>query len=859
MEISAFHKLSRVLWALGVGVVVMLAIYVSVGRFAMGVVSAYQDDILAQLNSRLPFRVEAKHVSGDWRMFTPELVLSDLRLSFPESPESPLELVEGRLSIDVLSSLQTRSLQSSALRLENLTLHAFVDESGAWDMAGFESDGSGRLNAWLEAFIANVTQIELVGNSLIVGLPDRSERAFKLDLLLRREGSRRQLGATLTSSEGAIVKVLVDGVGDPFDSAVYDGDIYIHTQVPQLASFVNLMPVSLQSDLVVSGQAEFEAWVEWQDGSSSIDVQVDADALDIRARNDSWRVPVQALSFGGSFVEQRNLWSVFASQVDLNDGGTILSVPRVQVDGWGDSMRVRAQKLDLTAVNQLLIDSGTMPEGLSSVLDTLAPQGQLATIEYSIEDTSQLSTGWQFTANFEELAVESWKGAPGVTSANGYLELSPGTGSVILDSQMFELAFPTIYDNPLRYNELYGTIGIDWDEERLTLSSGKIVADGVEGKATGLFGLLVPFSKVETGVEMELLVGLVDSNPIHRSKYLPRNLNAGLQVWLKNSLGEGRIREGAFLWRGSLAKEAVQHRTVQLFFDVADTRVAYHPDWPAINSVEGLVLIDDAQVSFWSEKARLYDSIVHQLSAETWVDSLGRMKLAVDGELSGSAADGLRVVNNSPLNDIVGSAFSAWSLEGDLETQLHLVLDLGADAQPPLIEVDVNLLDVDLMARPGDLSVSQVSGTVAYSSIDGFSSQALSGRLWDEAIAARLRQRDVEESGVRYSASTSPVEILLEGIVAPASIQAWRELDALAFMTGKAAMTGSLLVTPGEPVSLSLSSTLAGVALDMPQPWYKSTEQELSWSYICLCLVIPPCSKCVRIHCGCKPISLEVP
>ena len=76
----------------------------------------------------------------------------------------------------------------------------------------------------------------------------------------------------------------------------------------------SLMPASVQSDLVVSGQAELEAWVGWEGGSSSIDVQVDAAALDIRARDNSWRVPAQTLSFGGSFVEQRNLWSVFASQ-----------------------------------------------------------------------------------------------------------------------------------------------------------------------------------------------------------------------------------------------------------------------------------------------------------------------------------------------------------------------------------------------------------------------------------------------------------------------------------------------------------------------------------------------------------------
>jgi len=41
-------------------------------------------------------------------------------------------------------------------------------------------------------------------------------------------------------------------------------------------------------------------------------------------------------------------------------------------------------------------------------------------------------------------------------------------------------------------------------------------------------------------------------------------------------------------------------------------------------------------------------------------------------------------------------------------------------------------------------------------------------------------------------------------------------------------MTGSLLVTSGEPVSLSVSSTLAGVSLDLPEPWSKSAQQEMA-------------------------------
>ena len=101
MEHGFFHKLSSILWKAVVGITVAFAIYVSFGRFIMSTVGTYGDDILRELNARTPFMLEASRVSGEWRSFTPEIVLTDLRLIFPESNEPPLELAEGRIAVDV--------------------------------------------------------------------------------------------------------------------------------------------------------------------------------------------------------------------------------------------------------------------------------------------------------------------------------------------------------------------------------------------------------------------------------------------------------------------------------------------------------------------------------------------------------------------------------------------------------------------------------------------------------------------------------------------------------------------------------------------------------------------------------------
>ena len=69
----------------------------------------WQVDILQIVNSNVPFIVEAGRVSGQWRGFAPEIILSDLRLGFVSSGENTLELSEGRVTVDVLQLAQRLS------------------------------------------------------------------------------------------------------------------------------------------------------------------------------------------------------------------------------------------------------------------------------------------------------------------------------------------------------------------------------------------------------------------------------------------------------------------------------------------------------------------------------------------------------------------------------------------------------------------------------------------------------------------------------------------------------------------------------------------------------------------------------
>jgi uncharacterized protein YhdP len=255
-------------------------------------------------------------------------------------------------------------------------------------------------------------------------------------------------------------------------------------------------------------------------------------------------------------------------------------------------------------------------------------------------------------------------------------------------------------------------------------------------------------------------------------------------------------------------------KTIQLFFNIADTQLNYHPQWPPVSDVDGIVLIDDTDVSVWSDSGKLYNSRFSYLSVETWIDEKHRMILAIDGRLEGSAEDGLKVVNNSPITDIVGSVFADWGVAGQLQTELQLQLILSGATQPPEINVKTLWQGVDLEVQPGNLSITNINGAFSYNSELGFSSHNLAGQLWGRPLEAHMSQDE-----------SSGVEVALDTRIAMSDIQQWLDLDILALAKGETDTDIRIRVQAEEGAVLTVDSALLGVELDLPEPWGKSVDQ----------------------------------
>ncbi len=813
MEHAFLHKLGRVLWRGLVVTIVLLAAYVSFGRLLIAAVDDYQRPILDALNQRLPFSISATRVSGEWVSFSPELVLSGMRLHFPAGDRTPLALGEGRARLNILGSLVSGNLQVSRLRLDGLDLSLSMTPDGRWYLPGMPlSDGN--LLPWLRQVLVNVEQLSLGDTRLLATLPDGRQRAMGLELRLSRDGSERLLNAVVRDYDDATrIAIAARGLGDLFAADSLEGELYLDARGLELATLPEWLP-AFDMPLRAAGRTDLELWVAWEEGLPRVETRVSA--RDVRlsgGKSEPWEFPVSDLDFSATVQRGDNRWTLFTRDLSLGQADTRLAVPRLQVDLWGDSLRLRAEQVPLAPTSLLYARLPATPPALAQALDVLAADGQLQRVEFSLDDLNAPARGWQLSANFDRVAVASWRGAPGMREGTGFVSLSPGEGEVVLDSRDFALTFPTVYAAPLEYEDIHGKVYLGWDPAGLTLRSGLITAVDEQGPAHALFALDVPFSERASGIEMDLLVGLQDADAGHRGKYLPQVLDERLLAWLGESVDAGWIERGGFLWRGSLRLQAAQLRTVQLFFQVRDTALQYQPDWPALQSLDGLVLIDDANVSVWGERASLFDSALTQLSAEAWMTDDGSMHLAVGGEMQGPAADGLALVRQSPLAGLTAGTFDAWQApQGELQTTLDLHLDLAGNS-PAQVDVQADLANAELQLIPMGLTVEEVHARVHYNSGTGFRADELRGALWGQPLSGTLAPLP--------GGGPESLALDLEGSLVATAIDDWLGLGQSGLADGSAPATASIRVQAGVPPRLTVTSALQGLALDLPAPLQK--------------------------------------
>lgn len=820
---SAWHLTSRGVVAAAVVFLILLGLYVSLGRYYVPMLRDHRDDVVAHLEKTTGLDIDVAHIEGEWQRWYPQVTLDQVVVRSKDRSATPLYFTQVRFVPDILRSLLKRSLVVRELSVYGLSLQLQQLEDGRWQLRNLpmaEKREPLDLHNLLALFYdVGVLEVDDAAVALTFANGEtRDIRPVRIELK-NRLGFRR-LNVELEKKAGkSSLQLVVEGFGDFRDPAKFSGDVYLKLdrfRLPQLRGSLREQPVTLDP-FEVSG----EAWLDFT-GALGVSGVSRLMVPTLRWRYDdgsSYRLDDVRLPLHGQYQrEQLDIYApAFTAERKL---GALWQNLHLQWQRQDNHWRVAAQRVDVDVVMAtLMLDSHLLSAGLRQTLSDLAPAGDLRNLDVALPPgDADWKQRLSIRANLAQVSVNAWKGAPGATGVDGYLEAGITQGFVDLDSDNLALAFPSLYPAPIATTRANGRVRWRITDQRVLVDSSVLDLQMAAGHANGLLQLdLRKVAGDGAPPMMHLAIGLTDSDARYRNWFVPRILSPALLDWLDNSLSEGRVPQAGFVFYGPLIALEHERPAIQLFVDTDNTRLEYWKGWPAVDGISGRLLLDNGELDVNVPRATLFGM---QLAGNevTLRASGDGPELAVRSRIRGPADDALRFIKESPIHAQIGGFLNSWTMTGDVDGVLDLQMPLGQARREVQVKVESTLADNTLRVGNANIAIEKLNGKLRFESASGLNSEALQGELWRHPIKVGISS-EMTGGGMRTTLTS-------RGRIAMADLVDWSTLKLLGFANGEALAHMTITARKGR-AALSLRSSMRGVTTELPAPLGKTAAESM--------------------------------
>lgn len=869
----ALRKLVKWSYFLVALALILLAVLVQSGRSFSHLLGDYNQSIADYFSSQLNAQVTIGQIEADWNGLKPNLVIQDFNIK-SHADQPIVAFKQARLRLDMLESLLNLRLVWSNLSLSQVEMSFAQTTEGFWQIPGLPKRVDAnkpevQLDALLDMLLLS-TRIEFQRSHLRFQFT--SGKQVQLDspyLLLENADDFHRLALQIDVDEQPrSVFLVIEGQGDPRNQAQFRSRGYLQlnrfpTSEPIAAASAFLLSGTDKASLLSEGMVDANIWFESRSKGTGYDL---VGRLGLQRL--SLPVGANRLSLDGFSTELTGFWlpggewRLGLQQVNAAMKAHHISDVNLGIasSGFKRPLQVSMDTLDLARFTNMLGDSGVLGEGkLQGLLKTLAPRGQLRNLQVSLP--LDQPKDWQLRANLDQVAVNAWQGVPALAGVDGYLQAGQKGGFVDIDSrQHFSMHYSPTYAAPMEYDRAKGQVAwhLQPENNQIYVNSGQLEFRQGDELARGYMWLALPWQRNTGDIDLYLQIGAQQLNASLYQKYTPAVVPQSLLKWLEQSVGEqnpGLASEAGFVYRGTLNTKNPMARTYQLYLDIEDAELDYHPGWPALTRLDGRLLVSDARVSASVIDAGIYTSRVKY--AEVRVNPRAQGKgslLEVDGEITGAASDGIRVLREGMLRQYLGSSMDSWFMQGDMQARLDLAIPIGTGedkAAGARQQVDVELSVPRFELQNLNLALDDLTGQISYNSDTGVSSNTLKAHFFDEPVEARLSTRKLD--------SYSKTLIELDGVVDAQKIAYWSKRPEALFLSGNLPYTAvvelnhrpqgnknGVELSPEETsntgqsatefadnalAQVTITSNLANVSVDLPAPYGKPAEGERPFEF----------------------------
>ncbi|WP_281646636.1 YhdP family protein [Parendozoicomonas sp. Alg238-R29] len=812
--------------------VVLLALLSSAARFMLPMVDDLREQLRNQISSAVNSEVYLGELSGAVVNFNPAVGVSELVIYQPENPDVPsLTLTDIVLELDTVSTLMTMKpvfrrvvFGGGELRLDG--------RSGAIGLSGYprkpqkDNDEAAKRTdvRGVIDLLSQQKQIDFRNFRVVFAMPSGEQSEITVQrIALSGPPEARKLAAIIETESNEQISLTLNIAGRAYNWPDVMVNGYVSLPSVNLKRWLPLLPEMLRDDggiQVNQLRAGSELWFSYSPVGWDFRGQLRADMLDVDWK-DQTIPPLTALKTDVALKFSREqpaqLW---LSNLSFLFAGFPYPESNVFME-WkrkGDrSFTFAADKIHLQPLALSVHASNQLPDLLDQVVSTLAPRGRLSNLVMrAYPDRKPFD--FDLAADMQSIGVDHWYGAPSGERITGSFRMNADSGVIDVNSAGFTLGLDNVFEDNWVYDRVAGRLYWRIVDDVYVLRSDGLSLTGGEGDIRTRLRLDIPFDGNKS-IWMALEAGITDGDIAYTGKYLPVKgaMSDDLGSWLNSAVKGGDISQGAFIWNGPLDGPDIENDlSWGLFFDIADTSLAFDASWPELTGIDGLVSVDQDEVLVKADKAKIYNSRLSAMTARV-PDLLSGKPLTINvkGQAASDGKDGLRILQETPIATAMGHGADDWNMSGKLGVNLDLDIPLTSGPEGDY-KVAIKLNDNRLVIPEANIEGSHLNGDLFYSSAKGLDGKGLTGEVFGKPASFSLSTK---------TAGKSQTTLLdLRSRISMEALSFWLGRDFNDLVAGETDYRAQVSV--GRTVKVDVTSDLVGVATTLPVPLDKAAKSK---------------------------------
>lgn len=549
---------------------------------------------------------------------------------------------------------------------------------------------------------------------------------------------------------------------------------------------------------------------------------------------------------GGRMLASGFEFSTQALQFDTRDGlhwpGGNVSVMYLGAEGkMAARGELKADQLDLAALSQITNRLPIDPPSRAMLL-AYAPKGLVERIQANWQGPMDALSKYDIKGHVSQLELAAVAGSPGIRGASIEFDFNQSAGRANISLANGAVALPGWFEEPVIPVTQFSADAkwqINGERIALQLPNAKFSNVDAQGEAQIKWETSDPVkssgrSRFPGVLDLQANLTRADGTRVHR--YLPSIIPRPVRDYVRDAIQAGSSNNVRFKVKGDLYNMPFTDPKLGEFrisADVQNATYAYVPrsiqpqdalPWPVLTQLSGELVVERTQLQVRAAHARMGATAGLQVSkVEALIPDLTHATVAVNAEVRGALAEGLGIVNGSPLGPMIGQVLGKAAATGSADYKLKLNLPI-ATLDKSTVQGSVTLSNNDIQISPDTPKLTRSRGVVNFSE-NGFSIVGGQARMLGGDV--RLEGGSVALPGASAGRTLAPIVIRASGTASAEGLRQAQELGFVARMaqhaSGSAAYTAMLGFRRGEP-ELTVISNLQGFGLSLPAPLNKSAE-----------------------------------